>query len=463
MRARPTNLMTAVALVASFDVAAQPSEANSRGLPVAAVSTVFREVPSSRLLAAIQPAELRVLVGEVLEHNPGIASTEALARAAWLQGPQARALPDPMTGLTGYILPPETRVGPQRVMATLSQMLPWFGKLGLKERAALAQAAALDAQVEARRLEMLTETRRLYYEIAFLDTQTDVVRADKAALEHYEELARTRYATGSGPEQAVIRIQAEITKDESRLLDVASSRATLVASLNALRDRPQETEVPKVDLPVYPKLSLGKTLRTRALLARPELAEADAEIARAEALVDLARKAYRPDVTIGLTYGLVGDRTDAPGIASPPPDNGKDVFGISASLNLPIWRGKLEAGVKEAMERRLSAEERKRGVVAGIDRALGELVPRASLTWDQLHLFEAVLTVQADQSLRSAEAGYSAGTLNSLDLLDAERVLLQVRTATERTRADYAIVLARLEGAVGDPLFPGKSDGGGRR
>ena len=60
--------------------------------------------------------------------------------------------------------------------------------------------------------------------------------------------------------------------------------------------------------------------------------------------------------------------------------------------------------------------------------------------------------MQAEQSLRSAEAGYAAGGLNSLDLLDAERVLLEVRTTTVRARADYAIALARLEGAVGSPV-----------
>jgi outer membrane protein TolC len=42
--------------------------------------------------------------------------------------------------------------------------------------------------------------------------------------------------------------------------------------------------------------------------------------------------------------------------------------------------------------------------------------------------------------------------LNALDLLDAERVLLEVRTGTERARADLAIALARLEGAIGAPL-----------
>jgi len=358
-----------------------------------------------------------------------------------------------MAGLTGYVLPPQTRVGPQLVTATLSQKLPWFGKLGLREKAALDEAAALDAQVEALRLELLTETRRLYYEIAFVDAHRKVVEADQAALRHYEELARARYATGAGLEQAVIKIQAEITKDDTRLLDLANGRATLAASLNALRDRPQETKIPTLDLPAFPKVSLDTTLRAKALAARPEVGQADEEIARAGTLVEIARKEYKPDVTLGLTYGFVGDRTDTAGVALPPPDNGNDIFGISAGLNLPIWGRKLRAGVQEAVERRLSAEEWKRGVVAGIDRALGELVPRVSLTWDQLHLFEAVLAIQADQALRSAEAGYSAGTLNSLDLLDAERVLFEVRTATERARADYSIALARLEGAVGEPLF----------
>ena len=71
---------------------------------------------------------------------------------------------------------------------------------------------------------------------------------------------------------------------------------------------------------------------------------------------------------------------------------------------------------------------------------------------EQVALFERVLLIQAEQSLRSAESGYAAGKLNSLDLLDAERVLLDVRTGIERVRADHAIAHARLEGAIGAPL-----------
>ena len=60
--------------------------------------------------------------------------------------------------------------------------------------------------------------------------------------------------------------------------------------------------------------------------------------------------------------------------------------------------------------------------------------------------------MQAEEALDSARAGYVAGTLNALDLLDAEHVLFDARSAVARAAADYAIYLARLEGVVAAPL-----------
>ena len=398
-------------------------------------------------------AEAQGVYRKGLERSPTLATTIALARASLQKIPQVQALPDPMVGLTGYLSSPETRVGPQRLMATLSQRLPWAGKRSLRERAALHRSEALVSGVAARRLEIVTEVRRLSYEIAYLDADRKVVETDRETLIHYEQLARARYASGAGMEQGVIKIQAEITKDDSRLLDIAARRAALVAELNGLRDRRQESAVPEIALPketwAAPFLVV---LRRRALDERPELDAAAADIARADALVELARKDYKPDVTVGATYGLLTGRHDlGPGVM-PPADDGKDVFGLSLGLNLPIKRGKLDAGLEEATDRRLAAVERQRDVTAAVDRSLGELAERLRLSGEQVALFDRVLVIQAEQSLRSAESGYAAGTLNSLDLLDAERVLLEVRRGTERARADHAIALARLEGAVGGPL-----------
>jgi outer membrane protein TolC len=409
------------------------------------------------VIEALAEPQLRALAEEVLERNPSVAAASARAQAAHLQAPQAKALPDPVAGVTGYIAPPETRVGPQRLMATLSQRFPWFGKRGLREQAALQQAAALEAEVEARRLELVTEVRRLYREIAFLDAYRRVVETDRETLIHFEQLARTRYASGAGSQQGVVKIQAEITKDDARLLDIATRRAGLVAALNALRDRPQQTPFTGFELPAVAgwRVPALEPLRSRALAARPELDRAERELERADTLIDLARQKFKPDFTLGATYAAVGTRTDPVGRLEPPEDNGSDIFGLSLSINLPVQRGSLKAGVEQAAASRLAAVEHKRDVTASIDRALGELVERLRLTAEQARLFERVLLVQAEQSLRSAEAGYAAGALGSLDLLDAERVLLEVRTAALRARADYAIALARLEGVVGGPVVPG--------
>jgi len=408
---------------------------------------------AAHLRDSLEPA-LRDLVAEVLLRNPDLARARREAIAAELRAPQVRALPDPMASVTAFLSSPETRVGPQELSVSLSQRLPWFGKLALREQAALFAAAAVRAEVDARAVSRITETRRLYYELAFLDAQEDAVREDRSALEHYEEVARTRYASGVGLEQAVVKIQAEITKDDNRLLDIANRRAALLAALNALRDRSPETPLPPPVLPGDPELPelTYESLEELALAARPEVARERARMAQAATGVDLARKDYLPDFNVGLAYTAVGPREDAAGRAMPPEGNGDDILGVTAGINIPLWRTKLEAGVEEATQRELAAQEGLRGVAADIHRDLGDLLHRIPQTREQLDLFRAVLTVQAEEALRSAEASYSAGALGALDLLDAERVLLEVRIATARTAADLAIAVARLEGVLASPI-----------
>ncbi len=66
---------------------------------------------------------------------------------------------------------------------------------------------------------------------------------------------------------------------------------------------------------------------------------------------------------------------------------------------------------------------------------------------------------QANESLASAEAAYTTGRQDFLDLLDAERVLFQVRLTYHRLLADYWIALTDLEHGVGR-RFP---DSGGEQ
>ena len=167
---------------------------------------------------------------------------------------------------------------------------------------------------------------------------------------------------------------------------------------------------------------------------------------------DLAERQLRPDFSLGLSYTVVERRQDEPGRLEPPPGNGDDIIGLQGGMTLPVRRDKLRAGLEQANILRFAAEEGLRAIRAEIAADLDELEGRIPLAWQQLRLLEDVLIVQADEALDSARAGYVAGTLNALDLLDAEHVLFAARTAVARAAADLAIHLARLEGVVAGSL-----------
>jgi outer membrane protein TolC len=344
-------------------------------------------------------------------------------------------------------------------MLSASQRIPWKGKLASQARAAEADADAAEASVEARRVAVVTELRRWYLELAYLGAEEDVVREELSLLAHFEELSRARYEAGTGLQQAPIKIQAEITELQLRLLDLEARRASARAALSSLLDRPADRPVTVAPLPTRAVVPVLSTLRAAAFGGRPELAAADDAIAAADARVDRARRERFPDVTTGLSWTLVGRREDAPGRANPPPDDGQDVLALTASANLPVWRGRLRALVEEAALRRQAVGWRKRALLAAIDREITDTLSRLAASAEQLDLYRAVLVPQAEQSLESVLAAYAAGAVGALDLLDAERVAFRVRVGTERARADHAIAVARLEGAIAAPLasLPGAS------
>lgn len=425
------------------------------------VSAREGESPAERLIAGVEDPGLRAILGEILTGNPEVAAAEARARAAEQRAPQVRALPDPTAMVTAYHSTPETRVGPQRLIVTLTQALPWLSKLDDQEQMAVWDALALRAETEALRLHKLTEARRLWWEIAFLDKLTEIQHHKHGHLLQHEEAARARYATGAGESQGVVKIQAEITRAEAELLDLGSRRASLVAQLLGLTGRlPGDPPLPiepgdpldPPDAEADPEIAWTVAdLLPLAELHRPEVTAAEAAIERARVAHRLAEKGKRPDFTVGLTYTLIDPRDDLPGRLAPPERNGEDVLGIQGGIRVPLWRQRIEAGILEAEEMETAATEARRGTVVGIERQLADLTARLPLIERRLVLFEEVLLLQAEESMRSAEAGYVSGRFSALDLLHAHHVLFDSQIAAARARADLVIALAELEGAVGAP------------
>jgi outer membrane protein TolC len=408
------------------------------------------------LMATLDEPLLR-LAQEVVTRDPTLQRLEATARAAAAKVPQVASLPDPVASLTVFLMPPETRVGPQRGTVSVTQRLPWLGTLSVREQVAAADAAAARAHAWARSLELITKVRTLAAELAFLDRERKLVADDRLTLERFEELARARFESGNGTSAPVITLQAEITRADNRMLEIASRRHALQAELNGLRAQPADTPLPELGLDLEEQVASTAlppldVLRRNALVQRPEIVAAEAAAMAAEARVELARQETKPSLRVGIGYTIVGERDDPQGRANPPRGNGDDILGVTGGLNLPIWREPRVAAIEEAGERRLAAEAAVRAEAAAIERELGDLSFRIPLLVEQLDLHESVLLVQAAQAVQTLESAYAAGTSSALELIDAERTLLSLRRAEARLHADLAIAIARLEGAVASPL-----------
>jgi cobalt-zinc-cadmium efflux system outer membrane protein len=397
--------------------------------------------------------QLQSYIVEALERNPAVRESFAGYQGALQRLPQVSSLPDPMVNLTQYLRSPETRVGPQTTMLTISQTLPWFGKLSDKEKVAAKEAAAMRFQYEAQKSEVVKQVKLSYYSLSFVDRAMDITQEDVSILERYETLARARYEQGIGLQQAVVKLQAEITKDKSRLEELRSQRVDQEASLNLLRDFPATSPIerarpearPKVEINLDHLYEIGKT-------HRPEVQAALLKIEKNEKRIQLAHRNYWPDFTIGAGITNVLDRSDPAGILNPPDQNGKNIYSFTVGINIPLRRKKYDAALMEATQDEIASREGYRNVVNTLESSVRAIAFRIETLDRQIKLFESTLLPQAEQSLNSTEAAYSTGSLGILELLDSERVLLDVRFGLAKLDSDYMKSLAEMERAIGAPF-----------
>ncbi|MCP5109223.1 MAG: TolC family protein [bacterium] len=397
--------------------------------------------------------QLNVHLQEAVERNPSVRRQFATYRAALQKIPQLTALPDPRLVLTQFLRTPETRVGPQTTIVSLEQRFPWFGKLSEKGKVA-AKAAAYQAEVyEAAKADVIRQVKLAYYELAFVDRAAAITRDDLELLAHFEQLARARYGQGVGLQQQVVKLQAEITRQQNRIEQLASQRVDAEAALNSLMDHPPERPVARVPAMQPPKVILNLDAFYAAARRRtPEMRAAFVDIEKHEKLIHAARREYWPDFSVGVGFINMLGRRDPAGRLAPPPSNGKNAWSLTFGVELPVQRRKRDAGVLEATEALLASKEGYRAQQNRLEASIRSAAFEIETLSRQIALFDGTLTPQAEQALRTTEAAYATGAVGVLELLDSERVLLEVRLGLARMASEYMRALAELERAVGGPV-----------
>ena len=358
------------------------------------------------------------------------------------------SLPDMQLGYVEYFKPVETRVGPQRRAVSISQSFPWFGTLGrggdVNREKALAARENFDNVI----LEIITGTKTAYHEFAYLARAIEVTEQHIRLLTQWEDVARARYGSGNGPYADVIKAQVELGVLLDRLAEFEDQRRPLAADLNSLMNRAPTTPLEMasesdIEIPLFDETELTN----RMLADNPSLLAWDHQAQSSLRAEEFAGKQGSPRFSLGLNY-IFTDEARSPGV----PDSGNDALMASFGLSLPIWRGKYDSASREAVSRYHTARafrgENMNTLQASLERTLFRFRNAAR----KVDLYRTTLIPKGRQSLGALRASYEAGESGFLDLVDAERLLLEFELSKIRAGSDVLIQEAALERIVAGPL-----------
>jgi outer membrane protein, heavy metal efflux system len=338
----------------------------------------------------------------------------------------ARSLPDPELNfegdLTGLL---------DTLVAGLMFELRAPRKLAAAGDMAAAEARIEYSEFEAELLRTAYGVKSAYFKLAFIEDTLRLLREAVTLVGEVEAQARRQASVGRASIQDVLRAEIEREQLATRIKNLEDSRVVLRAEFAlALGLDPAQTEPPTPSR-FEEQAAPGAEADILALAVEwnPRLKRFEAEVDRATSRLALARAARVPDFAVGV---------DAENSL------GSILWRPNASVTLPIWRDKIAAEIAaaESDQRAVSAARSAEQIELAAEFAALLYAYRESER--NVSLYGAVLAQKARESLEVARSGYAAGSSTFLDVIEAERQLIDFETFAIDARAQRELSLAAI-------------------
>lgn len=357
-------------------------------------------------------------------------------KAALEQIPQAKALPDP-TLKYGYA----TERTPTRSVFEVMQEFPWFGTIRARTDIAYAFSNAASKKYEAKRLEILNELKRWFYEYCFLYKSISITNENTELARQLEKVAREKYATMITEHPDIIKAQEILATMEYDIKTLNAYREPIVMKLNSILNRPAGAELDQPQRPELKSVSLNfNIIYSLVLQNNPDLSALGYDIEAARSNKKLAEKKFFPNFGLGVAIdagmGRNGDSRVMPVVA----------------INIPLWQDSYRAGERQAQaqinQTVKEKEQRQNDLAAAAQQSLYDF--EDSLR--RIHLYGDILIPKSKEHFIASQNAYQAGTIDFLTMLDSLQSLYNYQLLYERAMTDNAQKLAELEMLTGIEL-----------
>src|ERR1051325_11415400 len=383
---------------------------------------------------ALTPKFLSEIAEEARTNYPGMRAADARGRAAEKGGRAVKTGDDPELMVGGMIGNGVMREDEGDLLYGIEQKLPINGKPQAERQMVAAEREVEEASREMRFQNLRKEIVQTVLRLALADESARILALDQAWLETMVAATQERYKAGRSTQVEVLRMETEHATRSEGVRRTLRERDSEVLMLNRLLGRPLDTKWQELDLPeLWPQFQVDDRVLQLAARGEPKIKMLHREVARAEAAAEVARRAKRPDVSIGVEgRQFAGDGQFKEG-------------SIVAKMTIPfVNRSKYAAAYAREKDRAEAAELDAREYEAQNRDEISRLGIRIENARRQAVLYRDQIIPRGEQTLASAESNWQGGRSFFHDVLDARRLLLDARNEYAKAVAEQYIALSEL-------------------
>ncbi|MDU0791024.1 pyoverdine export/recycling transporter outer membrane subunit OmpQ [Pseudomonas aeruginosa] len=305
-------------------------------------------------------------------------------------------------------------------------------------RSALESLKASEYDRATVELTLLSGVANSYLQVLALREQQRIARLNLDNAEHVLRLVETRHAAGSATALEVAQ-QSSLVASQRKQLPLLEQQAheALITLATLIGEPVQALQVAERPFDSLRWPETGAGLPSELLSRRPDIANAEAQLAAAQADVQVARAALFPKLTLSASLSSGANRA-ADTFRNP-------YYNLGANLLAPIFNhGRLRAERDRSLARQEELLETYRKAIltafADTERSLNSIdgLDR-QLHWQQ----QQQELEQAQRAFDLSDSRYQAGAETLLTVLETQRTLYAAQDAAVQLR------LARLQASVG--------------
>lgn len=391
--------------------------------PPAAEAPVVEDTGELTLAAALE------LAGTA---SPALAAARRELAAVEALISQASVLPNPVLSAT------REEIGSDAPMSelVLSQEIELGGKRGARIATAQRARDVAAADFESTRARLRAELTASFFDVLVAQERVELAREAVALAGQATSAAARQVKAGkvSPVEETRARVaeasvQVELSQAEVEL-DVARRQLAAHWSNPAPRFRRVASQAPA--LPSVPTLTeLYAHLDDSALMARARL-----EMARRHSALNLERSRRYPNVTISVGAQRSDEFHGTQGL-------------VGISVPLPLF-DRNQGNVGEAQQRLYQAQDELLATEIRLKQELAQAHGQLRAARQQVEALRTQVLPGAQRAYEAATRGFELGKFSFLEVLDAQRTLLQARTQYLGALSQANQASAELQRILGD-------------